>query len=256
MSLEEGLVNFFKGFTVAYREDDDLEILKYASRDDLDVLVNYLTKDSDGTERLTEELTMSEEYKRYAPNHEKYWHLIAAEIQCFGANTFATIFRGGKGVLYREVLEDVCDKLDVSYNPTDITAVVEMKLLENILEKSLEQLDFKQRQEIVKELNLKTTDFSKQGVIIALQTAIKMGGFTPYRLAVIVANSVAKLVLGRGLSFATNAALTRTIGIMSGPIGWAVSGAWTLMDLAGPAYRVTIPSVIQVSFIRAKLEYE
>ena len=29
-----------------------------------------------------------------------------------------------------------------------------------------------------------------------------------------------------------------------------------LIDIAGPAYRVTIPVVIQVAFLRAKLKYE
>ena len=241
---------------MAYREDRDLEILQFASREDLDILVSYLTRDTDGETRFTELLTVKEEYKKYAPQHEKYWHLLAEELQCFGANTFATIFRCGKGVLYREILEDVCKKLKVKYNPTDITAVVEMKLLENIIERSLENMNFKQRQNLVEEMKLKTTDLSKQGIMLALQTGIKLGGFASYELAVIVANSIAKMLLNRGLTFAANATLTRVMGILSGPVGWALTTIWTIIDIAGPAFRVTIPSVIQISYIRAKLEYE
>lgn len=86
----------------------------------------------------------------------------------------------------------------------------------------------------------------------AVQSAIKLGGFASYKVAVIVANAVARALLGRGLSFAANAALTRWIGVFAGPIGWAVTIAWTALDIAGPAYRVTIPAVIQIAYMRVK----
>lgn len=93
---------------MAYRYDDDLEFLESCKDEDLKILVNHLTKDKDGDARFTEELTMNENYKKYYPQHSKYWREIAAEIQCFGGNTFVTMLRGGKGVVYKEVLCDVC----------------------------------------------------------------------------------------------------------------------------------------------------
>jgi len=54
-------------------------------------------------------------YKSHSPNHNQYWDLIAAEIQCFGGNSFATMLRGGEGVVYKEVLTDACDKMKVNY---------------------------------------------------------------------------------------------------------------------------------------------
>jgi len=241
---------------MAYMDDKDLEILQYASKEDLDTLVSYIIKDSNGKIRLTEELTYSDEYKKYSPEHNKYWKLIAAEIQCYGANTIMTMFRFGKGVMYREVLENVCDNLNIKYNSTDITDVIEMKLLENILEKSLEHLNFKERQELVEELDLNTVDFTKQGIGLALQTIIRMGKLPSYQIATIVANGVAKTILNRGLSFTANTTMMKVIGTMSGPIGWAISALWTVIDIAGPAYRITTPVVIQVAYIRAKLRYE
>ena len=101
---------------MAYRIDSDLEFLAELDSEDLNDLVYCLTHDKDGEVRYTEELTGSDEYKEHNPNHHQYWKLIAAEIQCFGANTFATLIRGGEGVLYREVLMDVCNKLKVNYN--------------------------------------------------------------------------------------------------------------------------------------------
>lgn len=235
-----------------YRYDTDLEFLKYCSNEDLDLLVTYLIKDKDGNPRLTEELTYTDEYKLYSPNHKMYWQLIAAELQCFGANTFATLFRGGKGVLYKELLMDVCNKLKVNYNKNSSTEIIEMNLIMKILTDSIENMDSQQIKDIIKELKLKTTNYSKEALLAALQFAIKIGGFQSYEIAVIVANAIAKQLLKRGLSFTANATLTRAISIFAGPIGWIITGAWTLIDIGGPAYRVTIPSVVQVAYMRLK----
>jgi uncharacterized protein YaaW (UPF0174 family) len=71
--------------------------------------------------------------------------------------------------------------------------------------------------------------------LVAIQAVIRVAGFAAYRLAVIVANAVARALLGRGLSLAANAALTRTIGVFAGPIGWALTALWTAVDVASPA---------------------
>lgn len=59
-----------------------------------------------------------------------------------------------------------------------------------------------------------------------------------------------KTLTGKGLKLAANATLTRSMAILTGPIGWAVTGLWTLVDIAGTAYRVTIPAVIQIAYLR------
>jgi len=239
-----------------YRNDDDLAFLEHASREDLDILVQYLTKDEKGNSRITEKLTLSKEYKKYAPNHNMYWELIASELQCYGANTISTLFRAGKGILYKEILIDVCKKMKVNYLKTESIDVIEMHLLEKIIAESMENLSFQERKDLVKELGLETTNFSKQAILIALQSTIKIGTLASYELATIVANSIMKMILGRGLTIAGNTALTRAVGIMTGPVGWILTGAWTIVDIAGPAYRVTIPSVIHIAFMRAKLKHE
>lgn len=82
-----------------YRYDPDLEFLGKVKSEDLNDLVQMLLYDKDGDARLTEELSMRDSYKRYHPDHHQYWEDIAGEIQCYGANTIAMWFRGGKGVL-------------------------------------------------------------------------------------------------------------------------------------------------------------
>lgn len=241
---------------MAYRMDYDLEFLKNCASDELNLLVDILSKGKNGSTRFTEELTSNERYKKLYPDHHQYWDLIAGEIQCFGANSFLTILRGGKGVLYNEILTDVCDKMKVNYNSKAPIETIEMNLLMKILTDAMENMTPEQLQEIIEGFDLKTTDFSKQAVIAALIGAVRFSGFAAYRSALIVANAFAKAAVGRGLSFAANASLTRLIGTFSGPIGWVLTGLWTAIDIAGPAYRITIPCVIQIAFLRAKMKYQ
>ena len=241
---------------MAYRKDKDLAFLKDCTNDDLEILVAILTKDKDGDTRWTEELTANERYKSQNPDHRQYWDLIAAELQCFGANSLATMLRGGEGVLYKEVLTEACNKIKVNYNSDASVEVIEMNLLMKILTDSMENMTPEQLKEIVKDLELKTTDFSKQAVIAALQAGVRFSGFAAYQVSLIVANAVAKAVVGRGLSLAANVGLTRIIGVVAGPIGWVLTALWTVFDISGPAFRVTMPCIVQVAFLRAKMKYQ
>lgn len=45
----------------------------------------------------------------------------------------------------------------------------------------------------------------------------------------------------------------RTLSILTGPVGWGITGLWTVVDIGSTAYRVTIPSVLQVAFLRSKI---
>jgi len=151
----------------------------------LDILVTYLTKGSNGETRFAEELTGKDVFQKHHPNHKKYWMEIAAEIQTFGGNTFPNMWRGDKGVLYREVLTDVCKKMKVNFNASSRIDLIEMNLLTKVLTDSLEKMTPEQLKEVVDATNLKTTNFTPEAVMAALQMAIRMSGFAPFKLAVI-----------------------------------------------------------------------
>lgn len=51
-------------------------------------------------------------------------------------------------------------------------------------------------------------------------------------------------------------ALKKTLGILAGPIGWVITGALVSVNLAGPAYRVTVPACILIAALRLKLKAE
>ncbi|MCL9802168.1 DUF3944 domain-containing protein [Pseudomonas sp. AKS31] len=242
---------------MAYREDADLVFFSKLDSDSLNDLVYCLTHDKDGSVRFTEELTYNETYKNHYPDHKKYWELIAAEIQCFGANTFATLLRGGKGVPYKEILIDVCDKMKVNYSKESSTEKIENNLLMKILTDALEKMSPEELKELAESIGVSNINLmTAESLVGIFQAVFRAGGFKSYQLTLIIVNAVLKAIIGRGLSLAGNATLMRTMSILTGPIGWAITGAWTAVDIASPAYRVTIPAVIQVAALRQKHLYE
>ncbi len=50
--------------------------------------------------------------------------------------------------------------------------------------------------------------------------------------------------------------LKKTLGILAGPIGWVITGTLVSVNLAGPAYRVTVPACVLVATLRKKLKAE
>lgn len=233
--------------------DSDLSFLRQASNEDLDPLVGYILN-----AEISESLSDSDEYKRYHPDHRQYVDLIDREIRDFGGNTFANAFRilfDMGHISYEEVVHDVADKMDVKYEKHNSVEAIEDAILFAVLAKAWPKMTEEERKEFYSVANLKVDvpgHIPSSVPAIALQAAIRMGGFASYQLAVIVANAVAKFVLGHGFTILTNAAITRSIAVFAGPIGWAITGLWTAIDIAGPAYRVTIPCVIQIAMLRHK----
>lgn len=171
--------------------------------------------------------------------------------------------RGGQilcvptGVLYKEILIDVCGKMKVNFNKNSSVETIENNLLMKILDDALDKMSPGELKELALATGNKNINTPTKEVMIAtFQAVFRAGGFKSYQLTLIIVNAISKALIGRGLSFAGNAALTRTMSILTGPIGWAIMGLWTAIDIAGAAYRVTIPAVINVAVLRQKYLYD
>ena len=167
-----------------------------------------------------------------------------------------TLFRGGKGVEYREILIDVCDKMKVNYNKDSSVEVIENNLLLKVLKDALDKMPADELRKLAESVGMKNIHlFTPESMLGVFQAVFRAGGFKSYQLTLVIVNAILKAMIGRGLSFAGNAALTRSVAVLTGPIGWAITGAWTAVDIASAAYRVTIPAVIQIAALRQKHLY-
>lgn len=135
------------------REDVDLDFLKELENKDLDAFVEIITG-QEYDRRWAERLSSHKLYKEHFPDHKKYIEVIIDEIQRFGGNTFANIFRR-KGVTYRQILCNVCRKMGIRYSTTNVsTEMMERKLLCEVLIKCLPDMTFADLQRLVEYFNL------------------------------------------------------------------------------------------------------
>lgn len=245
-------------------------ILAEADAEDLDILVDYIT--DRGAGRLTLDSAMckilvsAKATQTYGPTERA---LIAHEILEFGGNSLGNAYRKARAmfagsfldtvlpnaaptVAYDEIVRDVASHLGVKMPEFTAVADVEMVIVRKIMGKAVEKMTEEEQAAIAKELGLGSVPVGAGALGLMIQTA-RFGGFTTYKLATMVANAVAKALLGRGLSFAAVGTFMRGISVALGPIGWAITAIWTLADLSSPAYRVTMPAVVQIAYMRNKL---
>lgn len=225
-------------------EDKDLDFLNKCSNEQLQLLADFILYDTDLKERFTEELSTTKGFKEYYPNNMvQLVPDIINELQRFGGNTFFNLFRG-HGVPYREILENVCKQLDVSFNKNASTELIEHYLLQKFLLISIDKMS----EEDVHHLSEKLTkEVLKQQIGILKAGSPLFIKFT----TMLVANLATKYGLKQAAGLIAKFAGGRAFAILAGPIGWALSGVWAAFDIAGPAYRVLIPCTITIAYLRS-----
>lgn len=234
--------------------DQNLTFLQYCSNDELKTLCDTLTHNNKGEVRLNEQLTDSEAYLRnYPENMQSMWQEIAAELQRFGGNTFANIFRGGVGASYDSILRDVCKKMKVRITSCSSVEEIEVALLTKYCEETIGRMDIELLRELSLEIGVKPQNYNKQVVAAAILIALRKGGGKVLAPVIFyIGSNITRILIGRGVYFATAGVLGRAAATLTGPVGWALTAGWLAYDIASPAYRVTVPAVIQVACMRLK----
>jgi len=203
---------------MSYRQDKDLEFLGKCDNEDLGELFKLLTYDpKDNLKRLTETLFISDEFKQYGHDYKKYWKRIAEELQLFGGNTISNVFRGGSGVLYREILEDVARNQKISFKKSNTTTHIEDKLVSKVMENYYDSLSKEEQRKFIDDLGESGKDFKK---IFSSDKFIN--------------NSMINIIT------------TTLVSIVFSP--------WILVYIARPAMRITLPAVFLIAVLRKKIE--
>lgn len=216
---------------------NNLKFLNRCSDDDLDFFVQIiLTKGSS-----TETLSSDPAYCKNHPHHSKYVDVIKREILDFGSNTFW--FQEG----YKTVLDDVLDKMDVSYNSGWKVEYKEEALLNKVFCSAWEEMSENDRKAILESMNTSQSVLSmllKKGATEVFKELIAGKMKTQFIQIMMPAVAGTMLsVIGRG---AATAVFSNALKTWLGPIGWL----WTAAAFAGPAYRVTVPCVIWIALLR------
>lgn len=234
------------------------QLLERVSNDDLEPLVEYILK------ARTESLSKQVDFKRWHPEHRRYASAILDELRLFGGNSFANLWRKS-GPSYTEVVRDVAGKLKVKGVGSMELIELEEAMVQSILRQALEKSSGEDRhelEEILREAGLDKTKMTAllNGSALSGLVVPAVARMILYRTSTVIVNSMAQQLLGHGLRSAVVAGGTfaggRAVAALAGPVGWVIAGVWTAVDLAGPAYRVTIPCVLHIAMLRLKARAE
>ncbi|WP_233476993.1 hypothetical protein [Enterobacter asburiae] len=155
-------------------------------------------------------------------------------------------------MLYRELLCDVCDHTGAKYREEETTEAIELSLLLALIEKSLSEMSAEELQEFADSMGTELTVPTAPLILMAIRTAVRASGFAAYRLSAVMLSTLARVVLGRSLPMVAYLTLSRSIPVLAGPVGMALSTDWLVVDMAGPARRVTVPTCLLVACLRQK----
>lgn len=239
---------------IKYTKDEDLAFLEYCSEEDIEQLAKILIYDGKGNERLTSQIMSDENFKKLngSPDQwRKSWKLVAGELQHFGGDTIANLFRQ-KGVPYRKILKDTCKKQGVGFKKKKPTWEIEKELIEDFVKKVLNKMTEEERYEVLKSMKFreftgKNFDWRTMsytallggagaGAWYAWAASAATAAFAPAVLSRAGIAGVSMIVAQRGASF-----FNPLVGV-----------ALTVPAVSGTAYRVTVPATIQIAYMRQK----
>jgi uncharacterized protein YaaW (UPF0174 family) len=195
-------------------------------------------------------------YERHEVEPSKGSNALVDEIRLDGSNTFASIFRGWEGVDYGEVVGDVAKQLGLTPGGRGARDL-EVGILEIIIQKYLENAAPEERENITKILEQAGGDFNRRGADFA-KAAFRVGTLALLIRRVgakVVGQIVRKIMLriaGRQAAKEAGKRVAQLAG-MAIPVLDAVMIVWTVVDIAGPAFRKTVPTAIEIALLR--LEY-
>lgn len=179
---------------------------------------------------------------------------LSDELRLWGSNTIASIFRGWNGVDYIKVVEKVGKRLKAKLPNDRDERKFEVSILMKLIEQYVEKADEEDRKDIEDLLKKCRKDFRtsiKPGFGKAVSVGL-LGAFGEEAMKQVMKRVISRILAGQaakqGIKFAG-----RFAG-MAVPLLNIALGAWILIDIAGPAYRKTVPAVIQVALLRLEVD--
>lgn len=178
------------------------------------------------------------------------------EIRKDGSNSFAIIFRGGEGVDYDEIVADVAKKIKVPDNEiTEDYKKNELLILGKIVADYWSKLPPEERKKIAEHLKKLGNQYFDPKDLLNI---LKLGGnIVPYLINIVGIQTTQKLMLTLLPEIigtqVTMQGLRTVVGAFIPALN-ILMGVWLLNDIAGPAFRKTIPTVATIALLRLHSE--
>ena len=185
---------------------------------------------------------------------------LVNDFRKWGSNTFVTwLIRFGDGVSYQEVTQDVAGFLKANVTSCKDETDYETAILAKVLEEYLEKASPEERERVDEILDQAGRDAGMPGKHRSSITAA--GGLALSSVITILGREAAKRVIGQIVKKVIAGVVSRQAAKQGAKVIARVAGLaiplinvafaiWLAIDIAGPAYRKTVPAVIRVALLR------
>ncbi|MCW9500018.1 hypothetical protein [Klebsiella oxytoca] len=220
-------------------QDDEalVQLLLNADKDDIDLLIDYVTNTGKFGFSMSDSVkAVLQDAKRQDEPDDETLRLLVRELQHFGGNTFVNLFRRN-GVSYSEIVDDVTSHLKMKVPATASVEEKEALIIDCVFTSSWKKMSDDERSQILRDMGINGSACMDIPV---------------WQRAALVANSLAQTTAGKVLPLIAGLGIGRVLGVLTGPVGLAITGLYTAYDISNPAFRVTLPCVVQIAWIRLK----
>ena len=198
-------------------------------------------------------------YKRHNVDPDNGIYKLIEKICLDGSNTIVSFLKKGEGVDYFTIIKDVAKLLKVEFK-NDSKKVkeedVELIILEYMINEYLKTASDKEKQQIYKIIDESGIDSKDMSKIFSgnklTDGAIKiifknLGGKIASE---VIKNITLRIVRNRIIGYAGEQS-GELIGLAV-PLLNIVMIGWTLFDISGPAFRKTVPTVLEIALLRVE----
>lgn len=200
------------------------DLLANASSADLDVLADLITDSGSGRVALDSKVKNTILAHQANGTLQSIPDVLDSEIRAFGSNSIATLFRS-EGVSYRELATDAAKQLNGKLSESFDIFEVEKVLVYQAVEKYA-------------------------GVKGVLDYATTLGYAAPVVRGLISAAGRASGILAAGGAAGIAGSVGGRLLSIAVPPLVVVAAGTTIFQAASPAFRITVPAVLQIAKIR------
>lgn len=214
-----------------------VKLLLNAEKDDIELLIDYVINTGKFGFSMSDRVkAVLQDAKRQNEPDDETLRLLVRELQHFGGNTFVNLFRRN-GVSYSEIVDDVASHLKIKAPASLSVEEKEALIIDCVFTSSWKKMSDAERSQILRDM----------GISASVSMDIPV-----WQRAALVANGLAQTTSGKVLPLIAGLGIGRVLGVLTGPIGLAITGLYTAYDISNPAFRVTLPCVVQIAWIRLK----
>lgn len=167
----------------------------------------------------------------------------------FGGNSITNLFRSG-GVTYKEIATDVLSHVGGKKTDSDDLATIELKVLQRLLDKAWDKMSKEARTQFAEKFG--ESDAANPFSFTQFLNRMGFGHAATLDVTSFVSASLGANLLGAGAVLGAEMLMGRLAGLALGPIGVALGAGLAGYSLASPAFRITLPCVVQIAYIRQK----